>query len=255
MSQKKVIIEQLWAKQQISTSDVDYTLWNQKKESIRQLAKITPGCLFTVDVFKGVYDFASERFTQLFGFNPHQLHTISKQKDLLEDKIHPDDREQLFDFQIEHGNFIYTLPVEQRNDYQQVFQYRMLNTKREYINVISRQQVIQQDNNGKAWIIMGIMDISPDQKHANKVIRTVINRKTGEILSTPAIISSSNPCLTSREKEILLLIQKGMLSKEIADRLGRSIHTIHNHRKNILAKLQADNSIEAITYAKKSGIL
>ena len=39
----------------------------------------------------------------------------------------------------------------------------MLNAQQEYVNVISRHQVIQKDKNGKAWMIMGVMDLSPDQ--------------------------------------------------------------------------------------------
>ena len=73
----------------------------------------------------------------------------------MEERIHPDDRAQLIEHQIEHGQFIYSLPQEQRNDYQQIFQIRMLNAQQEYVNVISRHQVIQKDKNGKAWMIMG----------------------------------------------------------------------------------------------------
>ena len=61
--------------------------------------------------------------------------------------------------------------------------------------------------------------------------------------------------LTDREKEVLLLIRQGFLSKEIADKLQVSIYTVNNHRKSILAKLQVDNAIEAINLANDSGIL
>ena len=40
----------------------------------------------------------------------------------MEERIHPDDRAQLIEHQIEHGQFIYSLPQEQRNDYLQIFQ-------------------------------------------------------------------------------------------------------------------------------------
>lgn len=42
----------------------------------------------------------------------------SEAGDLLEERIHPDDRVQLIEHQIEHGQFIYSLSQEQRNDYQ-----------------------------------------------------------------------------------------------------------------------------------------
>lgn len=249
----KITPEELWSRQLITAPDVDYDLWEQKRNSIRQFSQASQSCIFTVDVFKKRYDFASDHFSRLFGYRPDWIQTIWKQGDLLEDRIHPDDRSQMAEYQIEHGLFIYSLSPESRNDYQQVFQIRMLNAKRQYVNVISRQQVIQTDRNGKAWIVMGKMDISPDQIPSDKVKRTVINGRTGEILT--AYSAAEEKQLTVREMEILSLIRRGLLSKEIADRLNISIHTVNNHRKNILEKLHADRMIEAIRIAGDQGII
>ena len=50
-------------------------------------------------------------------------------------------------------------------------------------------------------------------------------------------------------------MRQGFLSKEIAYKLNLSIYTVNNHRKNILAKLNVDNAIEAINKAENFGIL
>lgn len=255
MWEKKAKIKELWARQQIADSDVDYGLWERERESLIQFARFTPGCVFTVDVFKGVYDFASDNFVSMFGYHPDRIRTIQKQGDLLNERIHPDDRDQLLDFQIEHGQFIYSLPPGQRNDYRQTFQWRMQNAKRDYVNVISRQQVIRKDRLGRAWIIMGVMDLSPDQSYEGPVKRTVVHSKTGEIVCPPVLSLKVTSRLSEREQEILRLIAQGLLSKEIAVRLGLSIYMVHNHRKNILVKLHADNSIEAIRNAVDAGLL
>lgn len=218
-----------------------------------KFSAMSQSCIFTVDVFKERYDFASANFSSIFGYNPSWIKTIQKQGDVLEERMHPADRAQLIEYQIEHGRFIYSLPEEERNDYQQVFQYRMLNAKGQYVNVISRQQVVQKDRNGKAWIIMGEINIAPDQTIVERVKRTVINQCTGEVLITPPV--SADKRLTVREMEILLLIRQGFLSKEIADKLNLSIYTVNNHRKNILAKLNVDNVIEAINRAQYYGII
>jgi len=253
MKSSKETPEKLWARQQISSLDVDYDRWNKKRESIQAFSQMSQSCIFTVDVFKKRYDFASDNFSAIFGYNPAWIQTIRKQGDLLEERIHPDDRGQLIEYQIQHGQFIYSLPPEERNDYQQIFQYRVLNAKGRYVNVISRHQVLEKDRNGKAWIIIGLMDISPDQTLVERIKRTVINRKTGEILA-PALIPAEKQ-LTGREKEILLLIRQGFLSKEIADKLNISIYTVNNHRKNILTKLNVDNIIEAINLARDYDII
>ena len=253
MNTNNITPEELWSRQQISPLDVDYSIWNERRASIQEFSQMSQSCIFTVDVFKERYDFASDNFAHIFGYNPTWIKTIRKQGDLLEERIHPDDRAQLIEYQIEHGQFIYSLPLEKRNDYQQIFQIRMLDARQQYVNVISRQQVIQKDKNGKAWMIMGVMDISPDQTPTERIKRTVINRKTGEIVASAVIQAEQQ--LTKREKEILILIRQGFLSKEIAYKLNLSIYTVNNHRKNILTKLNVDNIIEAINRAESFGIL
>ncbi len=254
MVSNNVSPRELWAKQQICNQDVDYDLWNMKRKTIQEMSRISHECIFTVDVFRERYDFASQNFASIFGYNPSYIQTIQNQGDLLEERIHPDDRVQIAEYQVEHGQFIYSLPLEERNEYQQIFQYRVLNAKRQYVNVVSRQQVIQKDRNGKAWIIMGVMDVSPDQILSEKVKRSVINRRTGELIASGASHPSIN-LITAREKEVLLMIRQGLLSKEIADRLHISIYTVNNHRKNILTKLKANNAMEAIHIAQELGLL
>ena len=53
-----------------------------------------------------------------------------------------------------------------------------------------------------------------------------------------------------REKQVLKLIDKGLMSKDIAEMLSISIYTVNRHRQEILGKLQVKNSIEACRIAK-----
>jgi DNA-binding NarL/FixJ family response regulator len=52
--------------------------------------------------------------------------------------------------------------------------------------------------------------------------------------------------LTAREKEVLELLSKGLLYKEIAPQLSISIDTAKSHCSNIYEKLHASNHTEAI---------
>ena len=61
--------------------------------------------------------------------------------------------------------------------------------------------------------------------------------------------------LSAREMEVLRRVADGMLYKEVGDRLGISPHTVHNHVKNIYAKLHADNWEEAVRSAVRLGYL
>lgn len=59
--------------------------------------------------------------------------------------------------------------------------------------------------------------------------------------------------LTTREREILQLIADGKTSKEIAQLLFISIHTVNNHRKNIKHKLVIRKNADLVKYALKHG--
>jgi DNA-binding NarL/FixJ family response regulator len=61
--------------------------------------------------------------------------------------------------------------------------------------------------------------------------------------------------LTPRETEIVRRIEDGLTYKEIGEKLGISTHTVHTHIKNIYEKLQAKDRNDAISKARKKGII
>ncbi len=245
-------LEELWSRQQISSLDVDYAAWHAKRESVQLFSRMSRSCVFTVDVYKGAYDFASDAFADLFGIKEEWLKNIHLHPTLLEDRIHPDDRQAMTQLRVRHAEFIYGLDPAQRNDYRTMYRYRMRNARNQYINVVSRQQVMEPDRKGKAWIISGMLEIDFDPRCREKVDYAVLNLRTGRIC-TPRDAAAEEAVLTPREREVLELAARGLLSKEIAGKLGLSLYTVHNHRKNILAKLGAGNIVEAINRAKSAG--
>jgi len=52
--------------------------------------------------------------------------------------------------------------------------------------------------------------------------------------------------LTIKEKTVLSLVSSGLTTKEIADVLSISHHTVESHRKNLLRKCGAKNSAELV---------
>lgn len=244
----------MWARQNLSAHDIDYAVWERDRAILRQMSGISRSCSFVVDVYKNRYAFASPNFADIWGYDSRKIATVEAQGDYLESRHHPDDLAQLKMLQIELGKFIYSLPAEQRNDYCNIYSFRMLNARKQYVRVISRQQVLEQSRDGKAWLILGNMEFALNQKESDQVECTVLNLKNGETFS-PALSLTSPGKLTQRELEILQLIRRGLLSKEIAHELCISIHTVHIHRKNLLHKLGVQNSIEAINAGVQSGIL
>lgn len=61
--------------------------------------------------------------------------------------------------------------------------------------------------------------------------------------------SEENYELSQREKDVLVLIAKGMMNKEIADKLNLSVHTVITHRKNITRKTDIKSVAGLTVYA------
>lgn len=61
--------------------------------------------------------------------------------------------------------------------------------------------------------------------------------------------SEDGDTLSIREKEILVLVVKGMTNKEIAEKLFLSTHTVITHRRNIARKLEIHSTAGLTVYA------
>lgn len=59
--------------------------------------------------------------------------------------------------------------------------------------------------------------------------------------------------LTSREKDVLLALVKGLTANEIAKELHISSYTVSDHRKQMLSKFKAKNSCHLVYLACMSG--
>ncbi len=61
--------------------------------------------------------------------------------------------------------------------------------------------------------------------------------------------------LTTREFEIIKMIDAGLCSKEIADKLCISLHTVNTHRRNTLKKSNNDHISDYIYELHRQGLL
>lgn len=106
------------------------------------------------------------------------------------------------------------------------------------------------------------LNICLDEKHLAKAILQLHQYgHRGKPFSAPAPAGhpfSSRPSggsheLSAREVEVLVLVVRGLINKEIADRLNISLTTVISHRKNITEKLGI-KSVSALTiYAVMNG--
>lgn len=82
---------------------------------------------------------------------------------------------------------------------------------------------------------VSLLDFSQDEQHLVKSILQLHRNGHPHTLQTPYEIEAHD--LSSREIEVLTLLTKGLINKEIADKLNISLTTVITHRKNISEKL------------------
>ncbi|MFW5705731.1 MAG: helix-turn-helix domain-containing protein [Bacteroidota bacterium] len=131
--------------------------------------------------------------------------------------------------------------------------YRMYKSNGSMFRVVEQQLCLEFDKRGNLWLALSILDISPDQDVNLPAQARLLNFNTGKLYDFPP--ASRDVSLTRREKEILGLLSKELISKQIADRLFISVNTVNTHRQRIIEKLCVTNTAEAIQYGLKLGVL
>ena len=107
-------------------------------------------------------------------------------------------------------------------------------------------------NDDPEVIVSSLRDLSKGGSPMNPIIARKVLDSFTRSQSADKNINNDLP-LTSREKEILGLLSKGLLYKEIAQLLGITTGTVKQHIHKIYDKLQVNNKTEAINLYLKRG--
>ena len=120
------------------------------------------------------------------------------------------------------------------------------------IRKISSCQLIFLTANNQSSILDEVMDLNPDSFLVKPFTEQQLNTAV-EICFRKFVHlkDKKNLNLSPREFEVVNLIQVGLSSKEIADKLCISIETVHTHRRKILAKNNVKNFNELNTLFRK----
>ncbi len=78
-------------------------------------------------------------------------------------------------------------------------------------------------------------------------------RRVADLTDARATPVDTEASLTTREREIVELIEQGLSNKEIARRLRIGLSTVKNHVHNILEKLRVRRRGEAVAHLRRAG--
>lgn len=115
-------------------------------------------------------------------------------------------------------------------------------------------------------IEVGCVGLLAKDRPGKDIIAAVRSASRGEpVLRTDELVSllgrvrntpkQPEQWLSTRELEVLQLLAEGRSTEKIARDLFISVHTVRNHVRNILFKLDAHSKLEAVAMALRDGIV
>lgn len=231
---------------------LDYSVVDKHSRALQTLSDLGNSGTGIFDLCKREIIFYSSNFGELLGYVPEDYKEIGQ--NFFAAKIHPDDALKCSINGVSVLKIFSNFSSDEKFNHKLISEYRILNSKNEYVRLIEQFQVLELDNAGQTWLMLTIVDISPNQEQLEDSKSQLLNFKTGNIIPLK-IPKKAEFELTKRETEILKLVRDGLLSKEISNKLSISVHTVNTHRQRFLEKLGANNSMEAVIFASKFALL
>ncbi|VBB48683.1 conserved hypothetical protein [uncultured Paludibacter sp.] len=243
----------LLERQKFKPEELDYSILERHKPILQKLADIGNSIVSVFDAYKKEHAFYSYNAGSVLGYTPQEIEENGEY--FMEFKTHPDDTVVLKQNGLFFLNLFLSFSVDEKMNCKLINEYRILNSSNKYVRVIEQHQALELDNYGNLWLALSILDISPNQNLDEGIKYHALNYKTGKFIPFSQTKETIEPELTPREIEILKLVKKGFLSKEISNKLSISVHTVNTHRQRFLEKLGVDNSMEAVVLASKLGLI
>ncbi|MDD2793507.1 MAG: LuxR C-terminal-related transcriptional regulator [Sediminibacterium sp.] len=240
------------SKIKLDEKNLNYSAINKHTSVLQTLSDIGNSGTGIFDLSKREFIFYSSNFGVLLGYEPGDYKDLGQQ--FFASKIHPDDAIKCSINGVSVLKILNNFSSDEKFNYKLITEYRMLNSQNQYVRLIEQYQVLELDTFDQIWLMLNVVDVSSNQDVFEESKSQLLNFRTGKIIPIEAS-SKVQVELTRREIEILKYVKDGLLSKEISNKLAISVHTVNTHRQRFLEKLGAKNSLEAVIFAAKFGLL
>ena len=131
-------------------------------------------------------------------------------------------------------------------------------------NIVMQSLPPECDGQRRMEVLSNIFHLQEDLRHHTCIedkilvplVRMLESRRIhGRGEYSPADGEECSDKISEREAEVLVLVAKGLLNKEIADRLNISVNTVITHRKNITRKIGIKTTAGLTVYSILNGLL
>ena len=201
------------------------------------------------DMAEGKSHIAAGRFAESLGLTGYQ-HENSIWESRILSLMSAEEQETKYITELRFFHFIRHLPKNRKSDYYLLSKLRFRFGDGKIHDVLHRMHYIYDEGQNSVRYAICVYGPLPFELKGRSLIVDSITGLSEEITSY-----DSKPILSRRERQVLSMIDTGMKSAEIADRLNISINTVSRHRQEIIGKLQVKNTHEACRIAKSMDLI
>lgn len=198
------------------------------------------------------YLYCSESIKDIMGYTARDW--IERGPDWVFSTILPDDVRRLKELHKALFAYYYSLPVAERKDYKYVWEVRAVRKDGRVIWIMQQGSFIEVDDHGKPMITFDILSDTSQIKRDNSMTLSMFKHVDDQEFKLFFPITSNEP-FSKREIELINLISLGLNSREIAEKLFISPHTVDTHRRNMLRKAGVGDSMKLVSYGRDNGLI
>lgn len=229
--------------------------WLEKMDFLTSLAAFDKSLILLHDTSVNRFLYMSDKAKVLGGYDPADFITETGM-DFSFSNINPEQRSAvlLIQLKIISYGFEHMASAENNVISNMMFQYKKKGGG--YIQLLQKVMAVETDVEGHPLLYLRFgYDISHLVKPA---VGLIINAPDETLIwsynTTKKCLEQVN-LLSAQEKKILAYLAEGKGSKEIADLLFASSHTVDTHRRNLLKKTNCIDTTALITFGKMTGLI
>ena len=196
-------------------------------------------------------EYVSKEIETVMGYLPSEFEI-----GFMNDRIHPEDRSWFLAIGSSMIDFFSQLSIDKLMKYKVRYDIRFRRKNGTYARILYQGVLLEHDLNGRFLRTLSVHSDITYLKQEGKPVLSFIGMD-GEPsyfdVASKNIFIESKEELTRRERQVLLLLIEGKLSKEISQVLNISKQTVDTHRKNMLHKKQLSNTGELVGKAIRYG--
>jgi len=247
------------------------SIWqkNNKVESTRQLQEnlfnnaiasiFSPGkyYYFILDFFDIGFEYVHPTVEEIIGCTAENFSL-----DFIFQKMHPDDATSIQLKESAAANFFYNqIPIDKILLYKSAYTFRIKDGNGGWKTILHQALPLQITVNGKIHHSLSVhsditfLKVPPDDRISFIGINGEPSFYGLTTHPNNFLQSEAEFKISIRERELIKLLADGLSSKQIADILSLSQHTVDTHRRNLLKKTGTKNTLELTVVCLKKGMI